>query len=148
MTRTFAILAAAALATVGLAARANDPPGITRAGDFTFRYNAVASNALPADAAADLGLAHSARQGIVNVLVQRGSGYAAPSVDADVSGHATTAAGAPVPIRFRTIRDRNGVSYLGTFAVPATGILRFDVDVTPRGGATTHLHFTQSFLVP
>lgn len=148
MTRMLAILATAALAVASVVTNAAEPPGVTKAGAFTIRYNALASNALPADAAASLDLPHSAHQGIVNVVVHEGRGYAAPSVDAQVSGHATTATGAPVPIRFRTIRDSNGVSYLGTFQVPGTGVLRFDLDVTPRGGATTHLHFRQSFLVP
>lgn len=144
----FRLLLAGAALAVATGATAATPPGVTHAGAFTIRYNALAANALPPEATDSLQLPHSARQGIVNVVVTRGAGYTAPSVPSQVSGHATTGTGAAVPIRFRTITDANGTSYLGTFHVPGTDTLRFDLDVTPRGGSTRHIHFRQSFLVP
>lgn len=144
MKSILALVAALALAAGPSATVA----GLAHGGGFSIRYNALASNALPANAVAALGLPHSARQGMVNVVVRRGKGYTAPAVNAQIGGYATTSAGARLPIRFRTIRDSNGVSYLGAFKVPGTDTLRFDLDVTPQGAATQHLHFKQSFLVP
>lgn len=121
--------------------------GMQREGAFVVRYNALPASALPATAAQRYGLAHSARQGLLNISVGRTEGATETAVPAEVRGHASTGSGTPVPVRFRTIDEGGGVSYLGTFRVPSSDTLRFDIDVTPQGGATQHVHFEQAFLV-
>ncbi len=131
-----------ALPGVALAAQ-----GVMHTGNLTIRYNAISATALPIISARRLGVQHTPSQGLLNVVVTRGKGVAAPSIAADVTARAMAGNGSVVPIHVRTIKDDNGVSYLGTFHVPASGTLRFDLDVTPQGAATQHIQFKQDFLV-
>lgn len=117
-------------------------------GELTIRCNALSASHLPRASTQALGVAHKADQGLLNVVITRGTGIDALSVPADVSARAMTSNGSPVAIKVRSVRDSGGISYVGTFHVPATDTLRFDVDVTPRGDTTRHLHFRQAFVVP
>lgn len=141
--RVIAALALLAVATPALAAQA----GTRHDNGFTIRYNALSANALPEAAAKRLDLRPSAKQGIVNVSVTRGSGFDAPSVTATVTGHAMTSTGTVIPIEFRTVHDGDCISYLGTFTVHGSDTLHFDLEVTPKGGSRQHVHFKQVFLL-
>lgn len=121
--------------------------GVLHKGDVTIRYNAVPASALPAQSASQLGVEHSSGQGLLNVMVSTGKGDDASGVVADVHARAMTGNGTAVPVRVREIKDTNGVSYLGTFRIPHTGTLRFDLDVTPPGAATQHIQFKHTFVV-
>jgi hypothetical protein len=121
--------------------------GVWHKGDLSIRYNALPASALPAASTQQLGLENSDHQGLLNVVVTRGGGSAPPSIPADVSARASTENGSPVSVHVRTIKDANGISYLGTFPIAHTGKLRFDLDVTPQGAATQHIQFTHTFVV-
>ncbi|NII12001.1 DUF4426 domain-containing protein [Oleiagrimonas sp. C23AA] len=139
-----ALLAVALCSAPALAQTA--APGQVHAGDYTLRYNALSATALPATAVRALHLPRSASQGLVNVIVTRGEGPDAPTVPASVEGHAVTLTGTDVPIRFRTVKDDNGISYLGTFKVPGTDTLRFSLAVTDPAGVTTHVQFNHDYI--
>lgn len=121
--------------------------GVFKHDDLSIRYNALPATALPLQSATDLGVRHDANQGLLNVLITRGPSADATGITADVSARATSENGSAVKIHVRAIKDANGVSYLGTFRIPQTGVLRFDVDVTAPGAATQHVHFNHTFVV-
>ncbi len=132
-----------ALALLPLAANA----GETTAGAYTIRYNALTANFLPKTTTDRLGIESSLHQGVVNVTVLKGSGAAATSVPAQVTGKAATLTGTKVPIRFQRVTDRGGESWIGSFRVPGNDTLRFNLDVAPKGGPATHVQFTHDFVV-
>lgn len=121
--------------------------GVFKQGDLTVRYNTLPASALPLQSARNLGVRHEASQGLLNVLVTRGATDNATGISADVSARATAENGSPVKIQVRTIKDANGVSYLGTFRIHQTGTLRFDMDVTAPGAPTQHIHFKHTFVI-
>jgi hypothetical protein len=129
---------AAGLAFASHGARA----GEQHSGDFVIRYNALTAAALPSAATIVYGLSRSNTQGVLIVTVERGGRTGVP---ATVRGHAATLLGHAVALKFRSV-DENA-STLGTFTVPGNGSVRFDLDVTPQGGATTHIEFVQDFVV-
>lgn len=117
-------------------------------GNLTIRCNALSASHLPEVSTRALGVKRDPSQGLLNVVVTRGKGPEAPNVAADVSARAMTSNGTPVHIAVQSVTDSGGVSYVGSFHIPSTDTLRFDVDVTPQGGTTRHLHFKQAFVVP
>ena len=121
--------------------------GEWRKGDLGIRYNALPATALPAASAKQLGVPHDSRHGLLNVLVTRGKAGSETSLPADVQARAMTENGTPVRIRVRTVKDDNGISYLGVFTIAHSGTLRFDLDVTPRGEASQHIQFKHTFAV-
>lgn len=139
----FIVMAAVLLAALPALA----PAGETVAGAYTIRYNALSSNFLPPATTDKLGIERSLKQGLVNVSVLEGEGATASSVPAEVDGHATTLTGSRVDIRFSRVSDSGGESWIGTFRIPGTDTLRFDLDVTPRGAPTTHVTFTHDYIV-
>ena len=118
-----------------------------QAGTYLIRYNALSANFLPKAATDRYGLEHSTRQGLVNVSVLQGKGSGASTVAAEVSGYASTLTGAKVPIRFQRVKDSGGESWLGSFRIPGTDTLRFELDVTPADAASTHVTFSHDYIV-
>ena len=121
--------------------------GQQQVGDYTIYYNALSADALPAATMRTHGLTHSATQGLVVISVSRGNGANAVEVAAQVSGRAKTLLGKPLPLHFRNIDDNGSLSTLGSFTVPGTDTVRFELDVTPQGGPTTHLQFTHDYVI-
>lgn len=122
-------------------------PGRWHQGNLTIRYNALPASALPARSLKQLGVDDPAHKGLLNILVTRGKDADETSLSADIDARATTETGSPVRIQVREIRDANGISYLGVYRVDHTGALRFDLDVTPQGEPTRHIHFTHTLVV-
>lgn len=121
--------------------------GETTAGAYTIRYNALSSNFLPQATTDKLGIGRSLDQGVINVTVLKGEGARASSVPSQVTGSAVTLTGGRVAIDFQQITDSGGQSWIGSFKVPGNDTLRFDLDVTPEGGPTTHVQFTHDYIV-
>lgn len=121
--------------------------GELEVGPYTIRYNALSASALPASSAAQYGIEHVARQGLVNITVSRRHAAGTESVRSSVHGRALTLTGAPIPITFRSIEGGGATSWLGTFQIPGTETLRFEIDVTPAGEATTRIEFIQDFVI-
>lgn len=136
------LLTLAMLPALALAA-----PGQWRQGDLTIRYNALPASALPKQSLEQLGISDSAHKGLLNILVTRGDDAHETSLPADIKARAMTENGSPVRIRVREVRDANGISYFGVYRVEITGKLRFDLDITPRGAATQHIHFEHTLVV-
>lgn len=135
---------ATALLALGLVGLVHAAPGQRQAGDYTIYYNALSGADLPLVSTRAYGLRHTADQGLVTIAVNDRSGANVPLT---VSGHASTLLGARVPIKIRYVNDGHGNhSVLVTFGVSSNQTLRFDLDVTPRGGTTTHLHFVHSYM--
>lgn len=119
--------------------------GELHSGEYNIRYNAFTANYLPDAVIDELGIAATRAQGVVNITVLTTHGELASTVPAKVSGTATTLTGQVVDIRFQRIRDAGGESWLGTFQVPGTGTIRFEVSVTPQGSDARHVSFTQDY---
>ncbi len=116
-------------------------------GDVHIRYNALPASMLPAESLQQLGVGDAAHTGLVNILVTRGTSDAATGMAADVQARASTALGAAVRVSVREIRDDGGISYVGIFPLRQSGTLRFDIDVTPAGANTRHIHFEHDFVI-
>lgn len=136
-----------ALAALALPLSSQADQGRQQVGDYTIYYNALAANALPSASMKTYGLQHSDRQGLIVISVSRGADAASVQVPAKVSGHASTLLGKAVPLKFRRIDDHGNLSTLGSFTVPGTGTVSFDLEVKPQGGPAAHLQFTHDYVV-
>jgi hypothetical protein len=99
---------------------------------------------LPAVAASNYKLPRSDTQGLLIIAVERNDGA---NVPAAVRGHAATLLGRSLPLQFRRVDENGSPSTLGTFTLPGSDTVRFDLDVTPQGGPTTHVQWVQDFVV-
>lgn len=111
---------------------------------YTIHYNALSANLLPEKVTDQLKLERSLRQGVVNVTVLDENGNTAP---AKVQGSARTLTGQPVTILFQAVGEAGNKSWIGSFDVPASGTLRFALDVTPAGAKTQHLQFVHDYIL-
>lgn len=118
--------------------------GEKTSGAYTIHYNALPTRSLPAESAARYDLAREPNQGMLIVTVLDDSG----NTPAKVTGHASTLTGEEVAIAFHSVAAGSSMSTLGTFTIPGSGTLRFELEVTPRDGKATKLRFVQDFVVP
>ncbi|HET8899806.1 MAG TPA: DUF4426 domain-containing protein [Rhodanobacteraceae bacterium] len=118
--------------------------GEKTSGNFTIHYNALTAAALPATAAARYGISRDAQQGLLVIAVSDRDGR---NVAATVTGKATSLLGHAVPLAFRNLDENGEHSSLGRFTVNESGSLRFQLEVSPQGGAPIRLDFVQDFVL-
>jgi len=102
-------------------------------GDVVVRYSAISTDQLFADSARRYGIERSARNGLVNIAVERKGG--GELIAAAVSGSVADLTGHDQPIRFRETRDEGAIDYLGEFPIATSGTYVFTINVTPLDGA-------------
>ena len=117
-------------------------------GDIVVRYSAISTDQLFADSARRYGIERSARNGLVNIAIERKMPSGQPSmIAASVSGHVADLAGHTRPIRFRATEEEGAVDYLGEFPIDATGTYVFTIDVVPPGAAHAYtLKFNRDYV--
>ncbi|GEM_PF-3569565 len=141
------LLALAAVLALALStAVAARPPA--EDGAIQIRSNAIVATSLPAASLRALDIEDPAHTGLLNVVALRRKHGIVSTVPAEVRARAMREDGSPVAVDLREMRDRGGVSYLGIFPLRHGGRLRFDIDVTPVGKPTRHLHYEHTFVMP
>lgn len=144
MARAWSAVACAAALLAVMPLRAADA---VRGGGYVVYYSAVAAADIPASVAASHQLPRTANAVVVDISVMKGPDAARGTpVTARVAGHATTLLGKPLPLRFREVRDADGmVYYLATLRVTRPDTLRFILRVTPAGAAPIEVDFSRDF---
>lgn len=119
------------------------------AGDYTVHYNAIPTTALGADIARGYGITRSGGRGLINIAVlrQRAGETSGSAVTAKVSAAVRSLTGQRSDIELREIRDADAIYYIGDFRIRGEELLRFEVEVTPDGGAQAiPVRFEQAFV--
>lgn len=103
-------------------------------GDVVVRYSAISTDQLFPAVAQSYGIERSARNGLVNIAIQRKSaGGEDTMIAAKVEGRVADLTGHSKPIRFRETNEAGAVDYLGEFPIDATGTYVFTINVTAAG---------------
>ncbi|MBS0431531.1 MAG: DUF4426 domain-containing protein [Proteobacteria bacterium] len=117
-----------------------------RFGDYVVHYSALSTDLLSGAVADQLGVPRSPHQGLVNVTILRDDGGRESPVAGSVQGNAVDLSGRSMRIRFREMKDSGGISWLGTFPVDGSDTFRFELTVTPDGGASHTIVFQQDYV--
>ena len=153
-----------ALAIAALAACDGRPPqpapagtraavqdAVVRAGDVTIRASAVQTSMLNETIARQYGIERSNRLAMLLVTVRRGPEGRETSLPAQVLAKASDLRGRAQIVEMREVRSGGPdpattlIDYIGTVEIDPPDTLRFDVRVTPEGGATSSMQFTREF---
>ena len=116
-------------------------------GDYVVHYSAISSQQLPADAAAQYGIARASNRGLLNVAVEAKRGDAA-MVRANVSAIVSDLTGHAQPVQFHETNENDAFDYLGEFPLNGSGSYLFTLNVTPPGAAHTYVvRFNRDYVV-
>jgi hypothetical protein len=139
------LLAGAAILLLLLPARGRTEQ-VQRFDDYLVHYNALSTDLLPAEVAAQYKLARSSKQGLINIAVQKAGTEPVP-VAAEIRGTVANLAGQRSDIAVREIRETDAIYYLAEFPVRGTDTLSFDLRITPAGGARAYtLKFSKNYV--
>ena len=116
-------------------------------GDYLVHYSAISTQQLPADAAAQYGIARSSDRGLLNVAVEAKRSDAA-MVRASVSATVSDLTGHAQPVRFHETQEGGAFDYLGEFPLNGSGSYLFTLNVTPPGAAHAYVvRFNRDYVV-
>ena len=129
-------------------------PRVSRAdqrafGDIVVHYSALSTDQLLPVVAQKYGIERSARDGLVNIAIERkGTGGDGAMIAATVAGSVADLAGHSRPIRFRETREEGAVDYLGEFPLDGSGTYVFTIEVTPPGRARAYtIRFNHDYVL-
>lgn len=149
-----ALLIAVGLAACGGGAPPAPSPGtpsntsqeaVTRVGDVTIRATAVPTASLSEPVATQYGIARADNTVMLLVGVRQGSDAQERSLPAGIMATATDLRGRKHVIDMRELRSGDLLDYVGTIEVSPPDTVRFDVQVTREGGATSQMQFSRDF---
>ena len=103
-------------------------------GDYVVHYSAISTQQLPAEAAAQYGIARAGNRGLLNIAVEAKRSEAA-MVRATVSATVSDLSGHTQPVHFHETNENGSFDYLGEFPVDGSGAYVFTVKVTPANVA-------------
>lgn len=141
------LLAGATLLMLLLPARGRAEQ-VQRFDDYQVHYNALSSDMLPAEVAAQYKFSRSSKQGLINIAVQKLDGAQAPvAIAASIRGTAANLAGQRSELALREIREADAIYYLGEFPVRGSDTLNFDLTITPAGSTRSYtLKFSKNYI--
>jgi len=117
-------------------------------GDYVVHYSAISTQQLPADAAAQYGIARSTNRGLLNVAVEAKRGGDAAMVRANVSATVSDLTGHTQPVQFHETNENDAFDYLGEFPLNGSGSYLFTLNVTPPGAAHAYVvRFNRDYVV-
>jgi hypothetical protein len=104
-------------------------------GTYEIHYNAVRTDALPAEVARSYGIQRSKNRAMLNVTVLRKEADHAPRkpVDAEVKVDAYNLNGQLKNIEMRRVSEGDAIYYIGEVSIGGSEILVFELNVTPQG---------------
>ena len=120
-------------------------------GDLHVRASAVQTAMLDETVARGYGIARDPHNVLLLVMVRRGDGADAVAVPATVTATVTDLRGTRQSIAMRELRSGDPgagaalVDHAGTVTTTLPDTLRFEVRVTPAGGAPATLNFSRDF---
>ena len=117
-------------------------------GDFTIHCSAISTDQIAESAARQYGIERSAKRGLLNVSVERKTGDATHTANADVSAEVSDLVGHRTPIQLRETSENGDIDYLADFPLMGSGTYVFTVRVTPKGMAQPYVvKFNQDYVV-
>jgi len=117
-------------------------------GDVVVRYSALSTEQLDAGVARRYGIERGAKNGLVNIAIERKAAEPGAMIAAGVSGTVADLAGHERPIRFHETRDEGGIDYLGEFALESSGAYLFTIKVAVPGRAQpVTVRFNRDFVL-
>jgi hypothetical protein len=117
-------------------------------GNYEVHYNAVRTDALPAEVARSYGIQRSANRVMLTVTVLHKEAAHAPRkpVEADVKVDAYNLNGQLKNLELRRVSEGEAIYYIGEASIGGAEILVFDLAVTPTGeAAPLTLKFKREF---
>ncbi|HSX60311.1 MAG TPA: DUF4426 domain-containing protein [Tahibacter sp.] len=139
------LLAGAAILMLLLPARGRTEQ-MQRFDGHLVHYNALSTDLLPAQAAAQYKLTRSSKQGLLNIAVQKAGEPPVP-VAAEIRGTVANLAGQRSDLAMREIRETDAIYYIAEFPVRGSDTLSFDLRITPAGGARPYtLKFSKNYV--
>ncbi|MBL8299777.1 MAG: DUF4426 domain-containing protein [Rhodanobacteraceae bacterium] len=139
------LLAGTAILSLLLPARGRTEQ-VQRFGDYLVHYNALSSDLLPAQVAAQYNIPRSSKQGLINIAVQLAGDEAVP-VAAEIQGSVANLAGQRSDIAVREIREADAIYYLAEFPVRGSDTLSFDLRIKPAGATRSYtLKFSKNYV--
>lgn len=119
---------------------------VQRFDGYLVHYNALSSDMLPAQVAAQYQIPRSSKQGLLNIAVQKAGDEPVP-VAAQIRGTVANLAGQRSDIVVREIREAEAIYYLAQFPVRGSDTLSFDLRITPAGGTRPYtLKFSKNYV--
>jgi hypothetical protein len=136
--------------TAAPAAAPASEPELTSSRDFgayVVYFNAIRTDSLTPEIAANYGIARSANRALVNIsLVKKAEGTAGMPVAGKVQVQAVNLNGQFKDLTIREVREGNAIYYIGDVAVTNDETLVFTVDATPENeSAPFSLKFQRQF---
>lgn len=117
-------------------------------GNWTVHINALVTNRLSAEIAAQYGIARSNTRAMLNVSVQRNEPVdGSTSMRATVSVSATNLSGQLRNLTMRDVVEESAIYYIGETAITNAETLIFTINVTPEGESTQTVRYMQQFFV-
>lgn len=117
-------------------------------GEYEVHFNAVRSDFIAPEAAAQHGLTRSATRGLLNVAVLRrtadgGQRHSEATLSVSVRG----SEGEARPVRMRPVREPGVLYYIGEFRIAGADTYRFELGVQPADGSERFdIRFSQLLL--
>ena len=117
-------------------------------GEFEVHYNAVRSDFIAPDAAAQHGLTRSATRGLLNIAVLRRADdgtqvHSEAALEVSVRG----SEGEARVVRMRPIREPGVLYYIGEFRIAGADTWQFELEVLPADTAESfNIRFSQQLL--
>jgi hypothetical protein len=141
------LIAAALMLLLLLVPRHGHGQSVQDFGDYIVHYSAISTQQLPADAAAQYGIARAGDRGLLNIAVEPKHGDAA-MVRADIRATVSDLTGHSQPVRFHETNENGAFDYLGEFPLNGSGSYLFTVSVTPPGAAHAYVvKFNRDYVV-
>lgn len=118
-------------------------------GDYTIHFNAITTDQLTAEVAANYGIARSRNRALLNVsVVQNTPSNDVTSVRAEVTATATNLSAQLRNLSIREIADNDAVYYIAETAITNAETLVFTINVTPEGSDETEtIRYMQQFFI-
>lgn len=119
---------------------------VQRFDGYLVHYNALSSDLLPAQVAAQYKIPRSSKQGLLNIAVQKAGDEPVP-VAAEIRGTVANLAGQRSDVAVREIREADAIYYLAEFPVRGSDTLSFDLRITPAGSTRPYtLKFSKNYV--
>src|SRR5690606_33274560 len=118
-------------------------------GDYILYFNALNTDQLTADVAAEYGIVRSRSRAMLNVSIHRKrDGGQTEAVTGTVTASAVNLNGQLKTMTLREIREEQAIYYIGEIAITDAEVLIFTVDATPSGGSSPFtVRFKKHFFV-
>ncbi len=116
-------------------------------GDYVVHFNALSTSHLAPSVTRQYDIERSKNRGMINIAVlNKVLGTPGKPVLAEISATATNLTGQKRQITLREIQEDTAIYYIGEFPISHEEVLRFNINVQPKGVNEVHeVNFKQAF---